>query len=86
MTKLIAAFCNSAKVPKNTSDIYGIKYVMTNRTIVYEQRLINFFFQHHSQDYKNFVLIRASVWHFSFDLRGWCLMSSRICPVKYQSE
>jgi len=58
MTKLIVAFCNSAKVPKNTSDIYDIKYLMANRTIVYEQRLINFFFfQHHSQDYKNFILI-----------------------------
>jgi len=44
MTKLIVAFCNSAKVPKNTSVIYDIKYVVTNRTIVCEQRLINLFF------------------------------------------
>jgi len=43
MTKLIVAFCNLAKVPKNTSDIYDIKYVMTNMTIVYEQRLTNLF-------------------------------------------
>jgi hypothetical protein len=50
MTKLVVAFCSSAKVPKNTNGIYDIKYVMTNRTTVYEQGLINllFFSLHHS--------------------------------------
>lgn len=42
-------FMQQIKIKQNTSDIFDIKYIMTNMIIAYEQTLKNVFFLCHLQ-------------------------------------